>query len=175
MTYDERETLTSGRNCAECKKKPPQVQCLHCSQFVCLECAQKHVNLVALESEDAMHFLNEKLDILDQIAAIARQKIVQERDMIVRYADEERDRSFMQLARMIDVEKQKVRYKSQELNGLPLNAIPAYIRELKAELQYLTIENNDLINVSSTAPRILLQQRGSQRKSIYDDDDNMFN
>ncbi|CAF1093256.1 unnamed protein product [Adineta ricciae] len=93
-----------------------------------------------------MHFLNEKLDILDQIAAITRQKIMQERDMIVRYADEERDRSFMQLDRMIDVEKQQVRYKSQELN-----AIPVYIRELKAELQYLITEKNDLINVSSTA------------------------
>ena len=57
-----------------------------------------------------------KIDILDQIAAIT-QKIMQERDMIVRYADEERDRSFMQLDRMIEVEKQKLRCKSQELNG----------------------------------------------------------
>ncbi|CAF3828360.1 unnamed protein product, partial [Rotaria sp. Silwood1] len=87
-------------NCAECKKKPQQVQCLHCSQHVCLECAQKHVNLVAEESDGAVHLLNEKLDVLDRIANNTRQKIAAERDKIVQAADAERDRAFTLLAQM---------------------------------------------------------------------------
>ena len=66
----QKEQDLSAPDCIECKKKPPQVQCLHCSQYVCLECAQKHVNSVAVDSEDAVHLLNEKIDILDCISTI---------------------------------------------------------------------------------------------------------
>ncbi len=102
----QRQQNLPNRNCNECKKKPPQVQCLHCSQNVCLECAQKHVNLVAQESDGAMQLVNEKLDVLDRIAANTRQKIMAERDKIVQKVDAERDRSFTLLAQMIDEEKQ---------------------------------------------------------------------
>jgi hypothetical protein len=71
-----------------------------------LECAQKHVNLVAQESDGAMQLVNEKLDVLDRIAANTRQKIMAERDKIVQKVDAERDRSFTLLAQMIDEEKQ---------------------------------------------------------------------
>ncbi|UJR07746.1 hypothetical protein I4U23_012030 [Adineta vaga] len=121
---------SSNRNCIECMKKPVQVQCLHCSQFICLECAQKHVDLVAAESDGAMHLLNEKLDVLDRIAANTRQKIVAERDKIVQNADAERDRSFTLLAQMIATEKEILRDKSKRLSELPLNEIPMFIRNL---------------------------------------------
>ncbi|CAF3090262.1 unnamed protein product [Rotaria socialis] len=152
----------SGRNCSDCKKKPPQVQCLHCSQHVCLECAQKHVNLVAGDTEGAIHLLNEKIDVLDRIAANTRQNIVTTRDKIVKKADAERDQAFALLAQMIEQEKQQLRNKNKQLNELPLNEIPMFIRRLPSELQYLNEKDNSLFNIITTEPRIQLQRKRQQ-------------
>ncbi len=161
----QRQQILSNRNCIECKKKPPQVQCLHCSQHVCLECAQKHVNLVAQESDGAMQLLNEKLDVLDRIAIDTRQKIAAERDKIVQKVDAERDRSFTLLAQMIEEEKQQLRNKNKQLAELPLNEIPIFIQKLKSDVQHLTVKNDGLFNVNSTVPKITLR-RQNERHNI---------
>ena len=158
----QKEQDSSYRGCTECKKKPPQVQCLHCSQYVCLECAQKHANSVAAESEDAVHLLNEKIDVLDRISTITRQKIAAERDKILRKADAERDRSFTLLAEMIEQEKQQLRNKNEQLKKLPLNEVPTFIRNLKSDLQYLTDKNDTLFNVNSKGPQITLQRQNER-------------
>jgi hypothetical protein len=163
-----------------------QVQCLHCSEHVCLECAQKHVNLVAQESDGAMHLLNEKLDVLDRIATNTRQKIVAERDKIVKQADVERDRSFALLAQMIEEEKQQIRNKNKELNELPLNEIPIFIQQLKSDVQHLIDKNDSFFVVNSSAPQITLNRQNERRNtrirlikrldgSKFDDDDDEYN
>jgi hypothetical protein len=156
---NEKSEILSNRSCTECEKKPPQVQCLHCSQHVCMECAQKHINLVAQESDGAVHLLNEKLDALDRIATTTRQKISAERDKIVQKADAERDRSFTLLAQMVEEEKQQLRNKNKQLNELPLNEIQIFIRKLKSDVQYLTENNDKLFNINSTAPQIILRRQ----------------
>ncbi|CAM4803442.1 unnamed protein product [Rotaria magnacalcarata] len=161
----------SGRNCSDCKKKPPQVQCLHCSQHVCLECAQKHVNLVAGDTEGAIHLLNEKIDVLDRIAANTRQNIVTARDNIVKKADAERDQAFALLTQMIEQEKQQLRNKNKQLNELPLNEIAMFIRRLPSDLQYLNEKDNSLFNIITTEPRIQLQRQRQQLFIENDDDD----
>lgn len=158
-----------NRNCIECKKKPSQVQCLHCSQYVCLECAQKHVNLMAGETDGAVHLLNEKLDILDRIAANTRSKIVAERDKIVQNADAERDRAFTLLSQMIDQEKQHLRNKNIELNQLPLNETQQFIRKLRSDVEHLTDTDNKLFHVSSKPPQIILRRQNQQHLSIEDE------
>lgn len=163
----------SNRNCTECKKKPPQVQCLHCSEQVCLECAQKHVNLVGEESDAVTHLLNEKLDVLDRIAVNTRQKISAEHNKIVERANAERDQSFVLLAQMIEEEKQQLWNKNTQLNELPLNEIPTFIQRLKSDLRYLTDKNNRLFNVSNTAPKIVLQ-RHNQRYNKQTNSINLY-
>ena len=158
---DQKQQNSSKRNCTVCKKKPIQVQCLHCAEHVCLECAQQHVNSVAQESDGALHLLNEKLDNLDRIAVNTRQRIVAERDKIVQQADAERDRSFTSLAQMIEEEKQKIRNKSKEINELPLNEIPLFIRQLQSEI-HLTGKDDSLFGVNSSMPQIFVQRRNEQ-------------
>lgn len=181
---DSKQPNSSNRSCTVCKKKPIQVQCLHCAEHVCLECAQQHVNSVAQESDGAMHLLNEKLDRLDRIAANTRQRIVAERDKIVQQADAERDRSFTSLAQMIEEEKQKIRNKSKELHELPLNEIPLVIRQLQSEL-HLTDKDDSLFNVNSSMPQIFVQRRNEETntklqmgksalRSKYDDEDDEY-
>ncbi len=163
-----------------------QVQCLHCSEHVCLECAQKHVNLVAQESDGAVHLLNEKLDVLDRIAVNTRQKIVAERDKIVKQADVERDRSFALLAQMIEEEKQQIRNKNKELNELPLNEIPIFIQQLKSDVQHLIDKNDSFFVVNSSVPQITLSRQNERRntgmsmikrvdRSKFESDDDEYN
>jgi hypothetical protein len=147
-----------------------------------LECAQQHVNLVAQESDGVVHILNEKLDVLDRIATNTRQKIVTERDKIVKQVDAERDRSFALLAEMIEEEKQQIRDKNKELNELPLNEVPEFIRQLKTDVQPLLDNNDSFFVVNSSAPQITLRRQNEQRnikpttgnnstKSSYSNDD----
>ncbi len=142
-----------------------QVQCLHCSEHVCLECAQQHINLAAQESDGAMQLLNEKLDVLDRIAINTRQKIVAERDKIVQQADAERDRSFTLLAQMIEEEKQQIRNKNKELIELPLNEVPIFIRQLKSDVQHLIDKNDSFFVVNSSVPQITLRRQNEQRNT----------
>jgi hypothetical protein len=151
-----------------------------------LECAQKHVNLVAQESDGAVHLLNEKLDVLDRIAVNTRQKIVAERDKIVKQADVERDRSFALLAQMIEEEKQQIRNKNKELNELPLNEIPIFIQQLKSDVQHLIDKNDSFFVVNSSVPQITLSRQNERRntgmsmikrvdRSKFESDDDEYN
>ena len=158
---------SSNRNCNECHKKPQQVQCLHCSQPVCVECAQKHVNSATDESETIVHLLNEKLDVLDRIAINTRQRIIAERDKIVQKADAERDRSFKLLAEMVEKEKQKLRDKNKELSELPLNERPTFIQSIKSDVQHLTDKDNTLFNISSKMPQIALTETASNSRNKF--------
>lgn len=159
LQVNRQQQNSPNRNCFECKAKSPQVQCLHCFQQVCLECAQKHVNLVAQENDGAVHFLNEKLNVLDRIATVTRQRIEAEHNEIVQEADAERDRAFTLLAQMIEVEKQQVSNKKQQLNELPLNEILKFIQKVKSDVQYLTDQNDNLFSINSTTPQIVLRRQ----------------
>lgn len=152
---------STNRSCTVCKKKPIQVQCYHCYEPVCMECAQIHVNLVTQESDSVVHLLNEKIDALDSIAIHTGQRIVAERDKIVKRADAERDQALELLAEMIEEEKQQIRNKSKELNDLPLNEIPPFISQIQSEPR-LTDEDDTLFNVSSSMPQITIQRRKEQ-------------
>jgi len=130
-----------------------------------LECAQKHVNLVAEESDGAMQLLNEKLDVLDRIAINTRQRIAAERDKILQKADAERDRSFTLLTQMIEEEKQQLRNKNKQLNELPLNEISMFILKLKSDVQHLTDKNDKLFNINVKLPQIILGRQSEEHYS----------
>ena len=82
-----------------------------------------------------------------------------ELDKIVRSADAERDRSLTMLAQLIESEKQQLRNINNQLNQLPLNEIPKFIRQVKSDLQYLNENNDTFFNVTSKAPQITIQQQ----------------
>ena len=150
---------STNRTCAVCKKNPIQVQCLHCSQSVCLICAGQHVNLVAQETDSVGYFLNEKLNALNCIAAHTKQRIIIEHDKIVQQAEVERDRAVALLTQMIDDEKEKLHNKNKELKTLPWNEIPGFTHQLQSELEYLTDENENFFEVKSSISHITLQRR----------------
>ena len=141
------------------------MQCLHCATNVCLECAQKHAELIANENHTITDLINEKLDVLDRIAENTRRKIRIEREKMIQGIDIEYDRSLMAFSELIENEKQQLRDKNKQLTELSFNELPTFVKNLKTELQSLIDDNNGFFTINTTMPRIEIQ-RASQPISI---------
>jgi hypothetical protein len=78
------------------------MQCFHCSKEVCLICAQKHITLVTEQIDDAQKTINDKISILERLAAAAKERVNAERDKIIQQADIQRDEGFLQIDQLLE-------------------------------------------------------------------------
>lgn len=134
------------------------MQCLHCGVNVCLECAQKHAELVANENHTITDLMNEKLDVLDRIAERTREKIRIEREKIVQGIDSEYERSLAALNELVEKEKKQLRDKNKQLTEMSFNEIPTFVQNLKTDLQSMTDDNEQFFSINTTMPRIEIQR-----------------
>ncbi len=155
-----------GRKCADCKK-PPQMQCLHCSKNVCMECAQKHVALANEQIDVAQHVLNDKISVIDRLSAAAKEQVNADRNKIIKQADIERDQAFVQIDRIAEQQKKHIRDKNAQLSELPLDEITSFVQRMTDEMEYVNEANKELFLISSSLPKIQVQQRRSNYKEDY--------
>jgi hypothetical protein len=135
------------------------MQCLHCSKYVCMDCAQKHVALAAEQVDVAQHVFNDKMSIIDHLSAAAKKRVDADRNKIIEQADTERDQAYAQIDRFAEQQKKQIRDKSTQLSELSLDEIPSFIQCMTSEMEYLNEANNKLFHINSTWPKIQVQQR----------------
>ena len=135
-------------------KRPPQVQCFHCSKPVCIECAQNHATQTQQQIDGVQDLVNQKLEVLDRIAKARQQNILAEYNKVLQQAGVARDRAITQLNQLIDQEKQEVRKMNQKFQELRPDQVPAQIQKVTTNVKHLTDNNTVLFCVSSSPPDI---------------------
>ncbi len=158
----------SVRRCSDCKK-PPHMQCLHCSKYVCMECGQKHVALANEQVEVAQHVLNDKMSIIDRLSAAAKERVNADRNRLMKQVDTEREQAFVQIDQIAELQKKQIRDKHAQLSELPLDEIPSFIQHMTNEMEYVNETNNQLFSINSTLPKIQVQQKIDYKIDAYSD------
>ncbi len=146
------------RTCVDCTK-PSQVQCLHCSKEICLICAQKHVTLVTEQIDDAQKTINDKINILEQLAATAKERVNAEREKIIQQADIQRDEGFLQIDQLLEQQKKHLQDKSSQLSQLSLDKVSLSIQRITNEIENLNEDNDQLFDVQCIPPKIQIQYK----------------
>jgi hypothetical protein len=144
--------------CVDCKKMP-HMQCLHCSEQVCLDCAKEHVALATKQVDIAQQALDDKMSILDRLAAGAKERVNVECDKIKQGVDIERDQAFVQIDQLLEQQKKQIQDKSNELSQLSLDKISSYIERMTSEMEILNEDNDQLFCVTCTPPKIQIQHK----------------
>ncbi len=142
--------------CADCKK-PPHMQCLHCSKHVCMECAQKHVALANEQVDVAQHMLNDKMSVIDRLSAAAKDRVNADHNNIIKRADAERDQAFAKIDQIAQQQKKRIRDKNAQLTELALDKIPWFIQLMTTEMENVNEANDRLFRIHSTLPNIQVQ------------------
>ncbi|CAF0848445.1 unnamed protein product [Rotaria sordida] len=146
------------RKCTDCKK-PPHMQCLHCSKHVCIDCGQKHVALGIQQIDVAQHVLNDKMNIVDRLSASAKERVDAECTRILKQVDTQRDQAFAQIDQIVAQQKEQIRNKGVTLNELPLDEISSYIQRMTKEMEDPNETNNQLFHIDITLPKIQVRQQ----------------
>ncbi|CAF1263706.1 unnamed protein product [Didymodactylos carnosus] len=136
----------SPSTCVSCEK-PRQVQCLHCSKFVCLNCAQKHIENVNNQIDDAQNLFNSKTDILDRIHEQTKADIEASFKSNVDKAQEKKNRHYSQLSQMIENKKQMINESSKILMNSPVDKVEQFIRQTTWELNKLNEQESFFQNL----------------------------
>lgn len=142
------------------------MQCLHCSQQVCMDCAQKHVNLATEQIDVAQHVLNDKISIIDRLSAAAKERVNADRDQIVRQADIEKMQAFAKIDQMVEQQKKTIRDKHGQLTELPLDEIAPFIERMTTEMEYLH-ESKQLFEINTVMPKIQVQDQRNNISSMF--------
>jgi hypothetical protein len=135
------------------------MQCLHCSKEVCLICAQKHVNLVTEQVDNAQKTINDKISILERLAAAAKERVNEEREKIIQQADIQRDEGFAQIDQLLEQQKKHLQDKSNQLNQLSLDKISLSIQRVTNEIEDINEDNDQLFYVTLIPPKIQIQHK----------------
>ncbi|UJR19959.1 hypothetical protein I4U23_023091 [Adineta vaga] len=131
------------------------MQCLHCSKQVCIDCAQKHVELSNQQIEAAKQVLANKINVLDRLVVAAKERVKIEREKIIQQADTERDRAFIQIDELYEQQKKQLQDKSTEMHQLGLDKISSYIQRMTNEIEDLNEDNQQLFCVIGTPVELI--------------------
>jgi hypothetical protein len=132
-----------------------------------MECAQKHVALANEQIDVAQHVLNDKISVIDRLSAAAKEQVNADRNKIIKQADIERDQAFVQIDRIAEQQKKHIRDKNAQLSELPLDEITSFVQRMTDEMEYVNEANKELFLISSSLPKIQVQQRRSNYKEDY--------
>jgi hypothetical protein len=135
------------------------MQCLHCSKEVCLICAEKHVILVTEQIDDAKKTINDKISLLEPLAAAAKERFNAEREKIIQQADIQRDEGFLQIDQLLEQQKKHLQDKSSQLSQLSLDRISLSIQRITNEIEHLNEDNDQLFHITCTPPKIQIQYK----------------
>lgn len=135
------------------------MQCLHCSNLVCMDCAQKHVDLANQTLMEVQHVLNDKINVIDRLAVAAKERVNADRNKIVELADVERDRALIQIDQLAEQQKTQIRDKCAELHETSLDQIPSVSQSTINAMKHLDESNAQLFQITSTWPKIVVQQK----------------
>lgn len=141
------------------------MQCLHCSKQVCMDCAQKHVNLATEQIDVAQHVLNDKISIIDRLSAAAKERVNADRDRIVKQADIQKMQAFTQIDQIAEQQKKNIRDKHAQLSELPLDEISPFIEHMTTEMEYLHENSNQLFPINTVMPKIQVQEQHNTRSN----------
>jgi hypothetical protein len=108
--------------------------------------------------EVAQNMLNDKMGIIDRLSATAKERVNTDRDRIIKTADTERDQAFAKIDQIAEQRKKQIRDKHIELNDLSLDEIPSFIQHMTDQMEYVKETNNQLFLITSTMPKIQVQQ-----------------
>ncbi|CAF1296406.1 unnamed protein product [Didymodactylos carnosus] len=146
----------NNRTCTDCKRAP-QMQCLHCSNYVCMDCAQKHVASVNNQINVAQHLFNTKIHLLDQLRENSKKGLDKEYEKMIKQLITERDRCEREIDHLIETEKQQIAQNSKTLLDIPLNEVPAYIDQLSTKLSKLN-EKTDFVKIASVPGQLQIRK-----------------
>ncbi len=135
------------------------MQCLHCSKEVCLICAEKHVILVTEQIDDAKKTINDKISLLEPLAAAAKERFNAEREKIIQQADIQRDEGFLQIDQLLEQQKKHLQDKSSQLSQLSLDKVSLSIQRITNEIENLNEDNDQLFDVQCIPPKIQIQYK----------------
>jgi septation ring formation regulator EzrA len=124
-----------------------------------LICAQKHVTLVTEQIDDAQKTINDKINILEQLAATAKERVNAEREKIIQQADIQRDEGFLQIDQLLEQQKKHLQDKSSQLSQLSLDKVSLSIQRITNEIENLNEDNDQLFDVQCIPPKIQIQYK----------------
>ncbi|UJR29035.1 hypothetical protein I4U23_010250 [Adineta vaga] len=145
------------RKCTDCKK-PSQLKCLHCSNSICLVCAQKHVALSDGQIDAAQNMLNEKMSIIHRLAAAAKQRVNADCDQIALQIDIEREQAFAQIDQIAEEKRKEIRNRSARLAELSSDEISSYVQSITSKMNYINDTDYQLLHIESTPPKIQVKK-----------------
>lgn len=143
-------------HCADCPSTP-QMQCLHCSKEICMECAQQHVAQSAEEIAAAKQVLITKASVLNQLAVAAKERVQIEREKIIRQADSVRDQAWLQIDELHELLKKQLEEKYIRLDQLSLDQVSPFIERMAEEMEDFEEDNEDFFHVHTTPAKIEIE------------------